>query len=190
MIKKKTSRFSKVCPRRLANLPTSACPTALLRIEFIQDRKREVSELPGCPYYVNDALSNYCWFCYCGKDNFSAHSTKEIARVLSLTTAQIEKAEKVGMEKLAILGDSEEIKEMRECLADLNRGNEDDTIYAIGTFTAEALDEFERMFYNVTVADTTEDEGTDVKEEPKDAPKDIAPKKPRPKKGHAMYKTR
>lgn len=149
----KKSRFSKVCPRRLVNLPTAACPTALLRIEFIQGGKRELPDLPGCPYYVNDVLSNYCWFCYCEKDDFSSHTTKEIARVLSLTPAQIEKAEKTGLEKLTAMHGSEEMKEIRECIADLNMGNEDDTIYAIGSFTVEVIEELERMFYQPTSVD-------------------------------------
>jgi hypothetical protein len=146
------SRFTNLCPRRLSNLPTAPCPSALLRLEFIQDGRREVPELPGCPYYINDALSHYCWFSYCDKDIFSPHSTKEIARVLSLTPAQVEKAEKSGLEKLAQLKNTDEIKEIQECLADLNQGNIDDTIYAIGSFTAEDIDELERTFYCGDVA--------------------------------------
>lgn len=144
---RRQSRFTKVCPRRLSNPPNAACPSALLRIEFIQEGRRELAELPGCPYYVNDVLSQYCWFNYCSKDDFSPHSTKEIARVLSLTPAQIEKAEKTAMDKLLLLENSEEIREIRECLSDLNQGNEDDSIYAIGSFTAEIVDELERMFH-------------------------------------------
>ena len=141
-----TNRFHELCTRKLKNLPTRACPSALLRIEFVQCGKRESPELPGCPYYVNDALSNYCWFNYAGQKEFGFHSTKEISQFLALTPAQVEKAEKTGIEKLEMIKNGIEIQEMRECIADLNQGNCDDTIYAIGSFSMEVVEELGKHF--------------------------------------------
>lgn len=141
-----TNRFHELCSRKLKNLPNKPCPSALLRIEFVQCGKRETSELPGCPYYVNDVLSNYCWFNYAGQKEFGAHSTKEISQFLALTPAQVEKAEKTGIEKLEMIRNGTEIQEMKECIADLNQGNADDTIYAIGSFSMEVVEELGKHF--------------------------------------------
>jgi hypothetical protein len=143
---KQTSRFFDLCTRRLTALPCKTCPSALLRIEFVQAGKREGPELPGCPYYVNDVLSHYCWFIYANQKEFSSHSTKEISQFLALTPAQVEKAEKTGVEKLVLLKNSEAIQEIKECIADLNQGNLDNTIYAIGSFSAEVIEELSRFF--------------------------------------------
>jgi hypothetical protein len=141
-----TNRFTELCTRRLKNLPNKPCPSALLRIEFVLCGKRETADLPGCPYYVNDALSNYCWFDYAGQKDFGAHSTKEISQFLALTPAQVEKAEKTGIEKLEAIKSCSEIQEMRECIAEMNQGNADDTIYAIGSFSMEVVEELGKHF--------------------------------------------
>lgn len=153
----KTSRFSRLCTRKLKNLPNKPCPSALLRIEFVQCGKRESADLPGCPWYVNDALSNYCWFNYAGQKDFSSHSTKEISQFLALTPAQVEKAEKSGTEKLELIKNGEEIQEMKECIADMNQGNTDDTIYAIGSFSMEIVEELGKHFCSSDIEVGVED---------------------------------
>jgi predicted transcriptional regulator len=149
---KQTNRFQDNCPRKLQNPPNKPCPSALLRIEFVQCGKRETEDLPGCPYYVTDALSNYCWFNYAAQKEFGSHSTKEIAQMLALTPAQVEKAEKTGTDKLILMKNGEEIQEMRECIADINHGNTDDTIYAIGSFSMEIVEELGKYFCGSSVA--------------------------------------
>lgn len=144
--KNHTNRFQEHCSRKLQNPPNKPCPSALLRIEFVQCGKRETNDLPGCPYYVTDALSNYCWFNYASQKEFGGHSTKEIAQMLALTPAQVEKAEKTGTDKLMLIRNGEEIQEMRECIADINHGDSDDTIYAIGSFSMETIEDLSKHF--------------------------------------------
>jgi len=145
----KTCRFHDNCPRKLQNLPPKSCSLALLRIEIIQAGKRELPDLPGCPWYVNDVMSNFCWFVYADEirnSSFSSHTTKEIGQQLAINSGQVEKTEKLGMEKLIAMQNSPELQEMLECVADLQQGNMDDTIYAIGTFTTEVIEELGKIF--------------------------------------------
>ena len=48
--------------------------------------------------------------------------------------------------KLGLLHDTDEMIEMKSCVAEFNSGNEDDTIYAIGSFSAEVMEELCQMF--------------------------------------------
>jgi hypothetical protein len=145
-----SNRFLDNCTRKLQNLPNKPCPSALLRIEFVQMGKREGPDLPGCPYYVNDVLSNYCWFNYANQKEFGSHSTKEISQLLALTPAQVEKAERTGTDKLILIRNGEEIQEMKECVADMNQGVTDDTIYAIGSFSMDVVEELGKHFCSAT----------------------------------------
>jgi hypothetical protein len=149
MRKIKKSLFNEVCPRQLKQLPTEKCPSALLKLEFIQNGKRDTPDLPGCPYYVNDCMSCFCWFNYANRDEFSAHTTREIAQILNLTPAQIEKAEKSAIEKLTAIKSSEEMLLLQEIVAEMNMGNEDDTIYSIGSFSVAIIEELGKTFDNL-----------------------------------------
>ena len=54
-----SNRMDPRCPRGLIDLPCQACPKALEAIKNLRDGKPIGG---GCPWYVADAGSSYCWF--------------------------------------------------------------------------------------------------------------------------------
>jgi hypothetical protein len=136
---KKIGRFREVCPRKLKNLPKEPCPLALLRIELVRDFKKESYELAGCPYYIHESTSNYCFWNYTNTDDFEQHTTKQMSQLLLISNAQIEKAGDLAVAHIDKLKHDpeyeQEIKDLNEHLIEATRGEADDTIYAIGSFS-------------------------------------------------------
>ena len=136
---KKLGRFLEVCPRKLKNLPKDPCPLALLRIELVKDFKKESYELAGCPYYIHESTSNYCFWNYTNTDDFELHTTKQMSQLLLISNAQIEKAGDIAVAHIDKLKQNPEyaqdIKDLNEYLLDVTKGEIDDTIYAIGSFS-------------------------------------------------------
>lgn len=138
--KKNKSRFCEVCPRKLNNLPDSPCPLALMRLELLRSGKRESPELPGCPYAITERQHNYCFWSLADSDDFGPMTTKEICKSLSLTSAQIEKAEKSAIKTLQEMGQYSMIKKWAEAVKDAHDHKHDtENIYT--NESASALNE-------------------------------------------------
>lgn len=145
--KSKKSRFCEVCPRKLNNLPDSPCPLALVRMELIKAGKRESPDLPGCPYAITERRHNYCFWSLVNSDSFGPMSSKEISKSLSLTSAQIEKAEKSAISSLKDMGHLSILKKWAEAVKDAHEGlHEQENIYVAETLsdlvTADKEEEF------------------------------------------------
>lgn len=82
------------CPLKLKNHPTQCCPLAIQRLKALERAEENAthlqeSEICGCPFYVNDRESNYCFFKYIHDNATKDHSTIDIAEKLSITQAAV-----------------------------------------------------------------------------------------------------
>lgn len=152
--KNKKSRFCEVCPRKLNNLPDSPCPLALVRMELIKAGKRESPDLPGCPYAITERRHNYCFWSLADSDSFGAMSSKEISKSLSLTSAQIEKAEKSAVQSLKDMGHLMILKKWAEAVKDAHEGlHEQENIYTAETLSDLVVIDKEDDHLDVEVLD-------------------------------------
>ena len=134
MVSKKTrlGRFAKECPRHLQELPNIPCPSAIRRQEDITAGKRETTDLPGCPWSCASAKFNFCFWCLADDDSFDDHSVKEIASLLGLSPAQVDKALSLAIKKLQEPELREELIILSEITQEMNNHNNDDnTLYLV-----------------------------------------------------------
>lgn len=135
--KKNKSRFCDVCPRKLNNLPDAPCPLAMMRLELMKSGKRESPDLPGCPYAITERQHNYCFWSLADSEDFGPMTTKEIGKSLSLTSAQIEKAEKSALNTLKEMGQYTLLKKWAEAVKDAHDYVHDiDNIYTNETYSS------------------------------------------------------
>jgi len=81
------------CPRRLNKVSdiTEPCQLGLLNLESKGNK--------GCEWAVNDAASDYCFFSYIQKHTY-AHTTKEICRLLNISSTACKQIERSAFEKI------------------------------------------------------------------------------------------
>lgn len=106
------------CPRNLI-VCEEPCHLGLLHIES--------GGSSGCPWGINDAVSNYCFFNYMTTDHH--HTDKEIARLLGLSATSVKQSFNQAVEKLSR---DDGTKHLYVLLGDMLRSTispEDDAIY-------------------------------------------------------------
>jgi hypothetical protein len=129
-------RFKEKCPRKLEKLPESWCPLAVMRLKYMKTIQGEISEdqetkIPGCPFYIANQLSNYCFFIYEAKNLDHPMSDLEIANLLGISVDAVKRAGHSGLEKIKNNSSITELKEAlkgESCL-DLPIAIEDELIY-------------------------------------------------------------
>lgn len=148
MEKRKPNNLCETCPRRLTKHPTEACPLALQRIEALQavqqsgEKKKELDDLPGCPWYTTSAEHHYCFWNQVATDDphgrIDPLDDKEIMDSLGLTQAQVDRTFASGLAKLKSQRDTPEFQEMKEQLADLSDREVDNSVYLPDSFIQAA----------------------------------------------------
>lgn len=138
----------KTCPRGLTRHPTQPCPMALQRIEALQavqqapDKKKEIDDLPGCPWYTTSAEHNYCFWNQVATEDPNGRidplDDKEIVDSLGLTQAQIDRTFASAMIKLKSQRDTPEFQEMKEQLAGMSSREIDNSVYLPDSFIQAA----------------------------------------------------
>ena len=92
------------CPKKLAGLPTEPCPEGRKAV----DEARKGCE-GGCPWFIADRESNYCYFKYMA-DNGRATEPAKISRLLLIDDAEVKqimsKFKKAAQEFMANNGPS------------------------------------------------------------------------------------
>ena len=133
-------RFRETCLRKLKNLPKSPCPMARLRLELVAKGKRESEDLAGCPWACTSAQDGYCFWSFVDRFDFAHMETKEIAEMLSLSPAQVLKAEEEAIQKLKADGNLAIIKLMAQTAQELDRRNHDNSVYMTESSTVSELE--------------------------------------------------
>jgi hypothetical protein len=104
------------CPLALLDFPKTICPLAVERLQALKEQKGNVlhhqeDEMGGCPHYINDKESNYCFFKYIHDNEGKIHSNVETADKMMLTQASIYSAYTRGLE---FLSESDLINDLKE----------------------------------------------------------------------------
>lgn len=73
------------CPRQLKNFPCSACPEGRKAVDAARQGKTA-----GCPWFVADAESHYCFFKLMADDGH-AIPTHRIARMLMIDDNEVKR---------------------------------------------------------------------------------------------------
>jgi len=76
------------CPLKLKHFPAGPCSEGHRAVVAARARKPHV----GCPYFVNDAGSNYCAFKYMAKNEGREAPVSEIAVLLLCTEEEVKAA--------------------------------------------------------------------------------------------------
>ena len=77
------------CPRRLKALPDKPCGFGKRSIEF-QRKGTEATGHKGCPWFLADAESNYCFFKYMADDGRPV-ATQKIAHLMMIDDNEVKK---------------------------------------------------------------------------------------------------
>jgi hypothetical protein len=93
------------CLRCLKEFPDSVCPLAVERLKAMAKMSRNTpysqeKELPGCPFYVLNKESNYCFFMYIFENESKEHSIIEACELLCITQAAVYESLRRGIAKL------------------------------------------------------------------------------------------
>lgn len=127
--------MDKRCPRKLDVYPEEWCALAVLRLKWIRNAGRELTEeeeaaLPGCNFAIASQSANYCFFKYCSDMmNESPKTDIEIARMLNISVETLKKIEKKALSKLQ---DHDFIKQIKsslpegESIIDYNKDDSDE----------------------------------------------------------------
>jgi len=106
------------------------------------EKKKELDDLPGCPWYSTSAEHNYCfWNQVTTADphgRIDPMDDKEIADSLGLTQAQVDRTFASGIAKLKSQRNTPEFQEMKEQLADLASRAVDNSVYLPDNFIQAA----------------------------------------------------
>ncbi len=73
------------CPRKLKKMPCSACRKGRNAVDLNRQNK-----VGGCPWFVADAESNFCFFKYMA-DNGQSVPTHRIARLLMVDDNEVKR---------------------------------------------------------------------------------------------------
>lgn len=99
-------KMDRRCPRKLSEMPTSWCPSAVMRLKAIRNAGRELTEeeeslLPGCQWAVDHQLAHYCFFNYIAEySQERSISDVELAALLNVSIDTIKKIEKTALAKM------------------------------------------------------------------------------------------
>jgi hypothetical protein len=108
---------------------------------MIRNGKREAPDLPGCAWACTSAQDAYCFWAMANREDFGSMTTKEISEALSLSSAQIDKAEQEALQKIKTDEYSGQVlQSMLEQVHDLNMNKHDASIYVTGGWGVEQIE--------------------------------------------------
>jgi hypothetical protein len=104
-MKNKKRKMDPRCPRKLDSLPCEYCPLAVLRLKYLRNSEKELTEeeeakLPGCPWSINHQMSNYCFFNYVADYLHEPPSDKEIAHMNNISVETVKEVTEDAMDKI------------------------------------------------------------------------------------------
>jgi hypothetical protein len=85
-VKLKGGTLDKRCPRRLKHLPTEPCPEGRKAMDLARNRQHG-----GCPWFIADAESQYCFFKYITDNAGKQCETQRIAHFLMLDDSEVKR---------------------------------------------------------------------------------------------------
>jgi hypothetical protein len=135
-----SKRFCESCPLRLKDTPENECPKALERIYAIQNADKNVDHdtLPGCPWAINSAAHNYCFFVLAKTLHGNPVPDKETCSMLQITQKQLEQISKSAINKLKLLKGTEVMNDFRDAVAEsLKNQNPDHTVYLPASYISK-----------------------------------------------------
>ena len=139
---KKDNRFKNICPRKLDSPPSEPCQLALESINFLQTNNNSDS-CSGCPWYINSAEHNYCFWKY-AKTLDESVPDKEICQLLGITADILEKSSNSAISKLKNIKDEPYMQELRELIIEnAENKNHDNTVYLPDEFRDKLKEEAE-----------------------------------------------
>lgn len=109
------------------------CPAALERIYAIQGTKKKIDNdtiTVGCPWFVNSAEHNYCFWNYAKTIEGEPVSDSDICDLLLIDQSTLESTCNSALEKLRDLKDTPELQELKEILLDkIAKTHQDNSVY-------------------------------------------------------------
>lgn len=92
-------------------MPTSECPLALERLRALRDNPAQADKITvGCPWYVDDKASNFCFFAYAA-ENDHPHDTIDLVSLLRISQTNIYSSLTRAIETVKAVGLTDLLKE-------------------------------------------------------------------------------
>jgi hypothetical protein len=134
-----SKRFCEACPARNTSRPAEPCPRALERIHAIQAEgvrsKIDPDSLPGCPWAINSATHQYCFWVLC-QELDEPLSDREICNLLGINQQTLEKTLQSALLKLQAMKGTEVMSDLIEAVADATSSQDpDNTVYLPDSYT-------------------------------------------------------
>lgn len=104
---------------------------ALKALQANGDKKKDLDDLPGCPWYTISAEHNYCfWRQIMSQDGkIDSFEDKEVTDSLGLTQAQLDKTYLLGIGKFKAKKHTPEFQELKDHLAHIGSREIDNSVY-------------------------------------------------------------
>jgi len=134
------NRFCAACPRKLSKIPDEPCPRALERIYAQQSdagrSKSDPDALPGCPWALNSAEFNYCFWSYATQLDEPVPD-REICNLLGISQQMLDKTLKSAISKLQDLRGTDVMDGFVETVMEIAaQQNPDNTVYLPDSYSA------------------------------------------------------
>ena len=144
----KKTRFQEACIRNLDSFPDAICAEGLKRVQWEQSNLgytvKEERSAPGCPFGVlTEDKHSYCTFKLMAMSN-EGMSYREIAKRTGLTIEQVERVEKIALQKLKgsiVIAELLAVHKQSDIFNDPNTSSQedDDLYFDYEDFSAESL---------------------------------------------------
>lgn len=103
----------------------------------LADRRVDEDSLPGCPWAINSAEHNYCFWSLAKELDGDPLTDKQICQLLNITSASLDKIWNSILNKLRSKKDTQEIRDWIDLLKHkVEKQHVDDTIYMPDKFKA------------------------------------------------------
>ena len=132
----KRNRFCELCPAKENKPPDDPCPLALERIHAMQaeagnrSKGANLEVTAGCPWYVNSAEHNYCFWNLANELAGSPIPDREICQLLGITQSQLNETFACSIKSLQERKDDKVIRDFIEAVIEkIQSQSDDNTVY-------------------------------------------------------------
>jgi len=124
-------KFCEKCPRKLNAPPGEACPLALETVNNrIAGGRRMEDDAPKCPWAINSATHNYCFWNLAEHLDNDPIPDKEVCQLLNMSQTCVDRTLARAIQKTKALRGTPEVDHWIELLKDrINSTASDDTVY-------------------------------------------------------------
>lgn len=111
--------MDKRCPRKLDKFPDSPCSLAVQRLKLLAASGKNMpylkeKSMEGCPYYILDKDSHYCFFKYMYDNESKEHSVIDICMLLNITQSAVYQSLKRAINKLKTKKSFQMVSKLRQ----------------------------------------------------------------------------